>query len=68
MGLLRFTPNGWGEVERIRSSLQEKERDAMHMTATLQRVIEAQSVNILAIPYTGIWGEVDSEEDLNLYN
>lgn len=68
MGLLRFTPKGWGEVERIRSSLPEKERDTMHMTATLQRVIEAQSVDILAIPYTGTWGEVDSEEDLNLYN
>lgn len=68
MGLLRFTPNGWGEVKRIRSSLPEKERDTMHMTATLQRVIEAHSVNILAIPYNGIWGEVDSMSDISFYN
>lgn len=67
MGLLRFTQKGWAEIEKIRSSLTEKERDTMHMTAMLQRIIETQSINILAIPYAGTWGEVDSEEDLNLY-
>lgn len=67
MGLLRFTPEGWNEVARIRAGLTCQERNSMHMTDTLQKVIEAGNIRIAAIPYTGIWGEVDSAEDLEAY-
>lgn len=68
MGLLRFTPAGWAEVVRIRSGLTSAECDRMHMTGTLQKVIEAARVPIAAIPYVGAWGEVDSVEDLETYH
>lgn len=64
MGLLRFTPAGWDEVTRIRSELAEPECDRMHMTGTLQKVIDAGNIEILGVPYRGRWGEVDSESDL----
>jgi choline kinase len=64
MGLLRFTPASWREVCRIRAALSQDECDRMHMTGTLQRVIEERRIPIEAIPYDGDWGEVDSEEDL----
>lgn len=67
MGLLRFTPEGWGEVCRIRESLTPVERDRMHMTGTLQKVIQAGHVAIHAIPYELPWGEVDSADDLAIY-
>ncbi len=67
MGLLRFTPDGWAEIVRIRSSLTAVQRDKMHMTGTLQKVIEAGRVAIAAVSYNGEWGEVDSAEDLNSY-
>ncbi len=67
MGLLRFTPEGWAEVMRIRTSLAPQECDRMHMTGTLQKVIEAARVPIVAVPYRGRWGEVDAEEDLLVY-
>ena len=67
MGLLRFTPRGWAEVLRIRKKLSSVECDKMHMTETLQRVLEAGNVSITAMPYLGKWGEVDSIEDLSLY-
>ena len=67
MGLLRFTPLGWAEVMRIRSVLLACEADRMHMTDTLQKVIEAGRLNIFAVPEFGEWGEVDSEEDLKAY-
>lgn len=67
MGLLRFTPEGWGEVLRIRANLPSAECDRMHMTGTLQRVIEAGHIAIEAIPYELSWGEVDSAEDLAAY-
>lgn len=68
MGLLRFTPEGWAEVLRIRSSLTSEQCDKMHMTGTLQKVINAGCVAIAAVPYAGEWGEVDSAEDLASYH
>ncbi|POA31851.1 MULTISPECIES: phosphocholine cytidylyltransferase family protein [unclassified Pseudomonas] len=67
MGLLRFTPEGWAEVVRLRSALTPEQCDKVHMTNTLQQVIDAGRVPIHALPYTGEWGEVDSSEDLSLY-
>ena len=67
MGLLRFTPEGWAEVVRLRAELSPQQRDSMHMTNTLQRVIDAGRVPIAAVTYTGEWGEVDSSEDLSVY-
>lgn len=67
MGLLRFTPKGWGEVVRIRSTLSAEQCDRMHMTGTLQKVIEAGRVPVAAVPYRDEWGEVDSADDLAAY-
>jgi len=67
MGLLRFTPAGWAEVVRIRSGLSSAECDRMHMTGTLQKVIEAGRVPVAAVSYEKPWGEVDSAEDLRHY-
>jgi len=67
MGLLRFTPEGWAEAVRLRAELTAEQRDKMHMTNTLQRVIDAGRVPIEAVAYTGEWGEVDSSEDLCAY-
>lgn len=67
MGLLRFTPEGWREVVRIRDELSSIDCDKMHMTGTLQRIIEAGRLSIAAIPYQGEWGEVDNAEDLGAY-
>lgn len=67
MGLLRFTPDSWREVMKIRASLNDNERDSMHMTGTLQRIIDGKTIQVNAISYRGYWGEVDSEEDLAVY-
>lgn len=67
MGLLRFTPKGWSEVLRIRASLTEEVCDRMHMTGTLQKIIEEGRLPVVALPYHESWGEVDSAEDLVAY-
>jgi hypothetical protein len=36
----------------------------MHMTGTLQQIIEAGRLQITAIAYHDGWGEIDSERDL----
>lgn len=64
MGLLRFTPEWWAQVLRIRSGLTSEQRDKMHMTGILQEVIDAGRLAVVAVPYTGEWGEIDSATDL----
>lgn len=40
----------------------------MHMTGTLQRVLDAGRLPVGAAAYTGDWGEIDSAEDLAAYS
>jgi L-glutamine-phosphate cytidylyltransferase len=67
MGLLRFTPTAWAELTRIRAALTGLERDNMHMTGTLQKIIDAGRMPVRAVRYDGSWGEIDSPEDLICY-
>lgn len=67
MGLLRFTPEGWSAVVRIRSTLSAKKCDRMHMTGILQMIIESRRVPVQALPFQGIWGEIDNPKDLKVY-
>jgi choline kinase len=68
IGLLKFTPSGWAEIERIRSRLPLEIKACIHMTDILQKVIEAGRVKIQGIPFSDGWGEVDSEDDLKFYS
>lgn len=68
MGLLRFTPEGWAEVLRIRTGLTSEQCDTMHMTGTLQKIIDTGRVAIEAVPYDGEWGEIDTMSDMELYH
>jgi choline kinase len=67
MGLLRLSPAGWTEIMRIRSELTQEDRDRMHMTGTLQRVIDSMQIKVRALPYEGDWGEFDSVTDFSPY-
>jgi choline kinase len=67
MGLLRYTPEGWAEVLRIRATMTPTECDRIHMTGMLRKVIEEAVVPIYAVPYDAEWGEVDSADDLAAY-
>jgi L-glutamine-phosphate cytidylyltransferase len=67
MGLLRFTPQSWNEVQKIRTNLDPATKDNIHMTGMLQKIIETNPAPILAVSYQGDWGEIDSSEDLACY-
>jgi choline kinase len=68
MGLLKFTPTGWGVLQDIRTKLSSTECDRIHMTGILQKIIEQGYVRISAVPYQRAWGEVDTESDLLSYS
>jgi choline kinase len=66
MGLLYFTPSGWGRVRETLNHFSKKAIDQMSMTSLLSRLIE-RGEQITAIPYSGQWGEIDSENDLRVF-
>jgi choline kinase len=66
MGLLKFTPAGWAQVEELLAGLDPAARDKLDMTSLLSRLL-ARGSKIAAVPQTGIWGECDTPSDLALY-
>jgi choline kinase len=66
MGLLRFTPTGWEVLSRIYSRLSEEEKNKLHMTGALQKIIESKKITIMAVPYYDFWSEFDSASDLSM--
>lgn len=66
MGLLKFTPTGWASLQKIRSEMSQQECDKIHMTGMLQKILESGTL-IDAVQYDGEWGEVDTAEDLAVY-
>ena len=64
MGLMRVTPDGWYEIERI----QKEDKDIwpkLDTTALLQRIIGGNRLSVVGIPYESEWFEFDSQSDLD---
>lgn len=66
MGLLRFTPAGWEQVCRLIATLAPADADRLDMTSLLRGLLTRGGA-IEAIAVDGGWGEVDTPEDLALY-
>jgi choline kinase len=66
MGLLHFTPEGWRKVSDFLTALPTQTADRLSMTELLQKLIAA-GVEIIGVPYGGSWGEIDSADDLNVF-
>ena len=65
MGLLSFRPMGWAGFEHMRSMVPTSERDKMHMTGALARLIGVHQMRVRAIPVFDDWGEIDTMSDLH---
>ena len=66
MGLLKFTPHGWRDVEALLATLDEQTRDRLDMTGLLQQLLR-RNVAIGTIGTDGQWGEIDNPSDLAIY-
>ena len=67
MGLTHLTPPGWRELINVLGGLDKVQRDKIQMTNLLQRILISGRLRIEAVPFDGVWGEVDSKSDLDLY-
>jgi len=68
MGLLKISPRGWNEIDKQYRALGNSERNKIDMTGLLQKIIGANNLPIHVSSYLGIWGEVDTTNDLNIYS
>ncbi len=66
MGLLRFTPNGWSDVEAFLATLSPEAVNKLDMTGMLMQLIR-QGSRIRAVAINEPWGEVDCASDIALY-
>jgi len=66
MGLLRLTPGGWRTIRTFLDGCSPAEQARMDVTSLLAGLL-GQGVAITALPYDGVWLEVDRASDLQLY-
>ncbi len=67
MGLLKFTPPGWGVVEALLAQLDAAARDRLDMTGLLRRLLAKNEIPVHVLGTKGQWGEIDSPDDVALY-
>jgi choline kinase len=67
MGLLKFTPRGWACVRQLLATLEPAAVDRLDMTSLLRMGLQA-GWRIAVSPVQGVWGEVDTADDLALYH
>tara|TARA_B110000240_G_scaffold168075_1_gene190272 strand:- start:4749 stop:5495 length:747 start_codon:yes stop_codon:yes gene_type:complete len=65
MGLLKFSPKGWGIAFKLFNSLEKEGQDKLDMTAFLSMLINQIEVKVVFAE--GKWCEVDSYDDLATY-
>ena len=65
MGLIRTSPRGWHALEQAAAMVGDRSR-TIDMTSILSQAL-AGGCEIEAIQKVGAWGEVDTAEDLALY-
>lgn len=66
MGLLRFTPEAWTLAEECRHALLSDAAARLDMTSLVRMLIQ-RGLPVTALPIGSSWGEVDSADDLALY-
>ena len=68
MGLIKITPKAWEKILCFLHSLKDNEWHKLQLTHLMNLLISNNILDILAIPYTDNWGEVDTINDLNIYS
>lgn len=67
MGLLKFSAQGWQLSSDILNALSADVVNKLDMTSFLQLLIE-NGFKIKAIPFKGVWGEIDHISDYEYYH
>jgi L-glutamine-phosphate cytidylyltransferase len=66
MGLLKFSPPAWAGIRQKLTRLAPDRCDRLDMTAMLRLLME-DGVRVKAVAAAGPWAEIDTADDLSLY-
>ncbi len=66
MGLLRFTPTGWQNVENAVKKPKPKPLERLDMTTLLQHMLTL-GYEVGTIPTDEVWLECDNQNDIRFY-
>lgn len=64
MGLLKFTPQGWQQVEEVLSTMTEEKIALLDMTTLLSIVLTRADIHVQVIAASGGWCEIDAPSDV----
>ena len=67
MGLMRTSPGEWNKIKNYIYKQDDQTRKQIQLTHLLNGLIQNQITEIAGIPFTGIWGEIDTKKDLEFY-
>lgn len=67
MGLIKISPGEWNKIKNYFYKQDEQIRKQIQLTHLLNGLIQNQIIEIAGIPFTGIWGEIDTKKDLEFY-
>lgn len=67
MGILKITPSAWLKILNFLNTAEEIDLAKLDMTSLLMKIIQDDIMRIKAIPYYGVWGEVDHKSDIECY-
>lgn len=68
MGIFKLTTRGWNLFVKHAEMLFERDGVNIYITDVLQSIAKSGDCDINAVPFSGKWGEIDSESDLEYYN
>ena len=67
MGLLYFSSVGWSKIQKLRAANTKEKNRLQDMTNLLQQAITSGKLKVKAVAYSGMWGELDTPDDLAIY-
>jgi choline kinase len=66
MGLLKLTPKGWADIQKLYASFSDERKDKMDMTSMLKELIKKE-IEIHVVFVDGGWCEADNYSDIEVY-
>ena len=68
MGLTKISYSSWSKIVDYYESLDNSQKSTIDFTTLLKSIINFDLDRLYGVPYEGFWGEIDSANDLQIYN